>query len=78
MRYIDHTNCKTAFERGTSKEVKKLGDFTKEAALKAETLGLGLLKTRFGAYKVIKKSGLGFHDEPFSNLKEANDFVLGL
>ena len=46
MRYIDKTGCKSAFERGNSKEITSLGKLTKKACQIAKENGLGLLKTR--------------------------------
>ena len=44
MRYIDHTNCKTAFEKGEDHEIQSLGKLTRTATKIAEANGLGVLK----------------------------------
>lgn len=31
MRYTDHTNCKTAFEKGEDHEIQSLGQLTRTA-----------------------------------------------
>lgn len=41
MRYIDHTNCKTAFEKGEDHEIQSLGKLTRMATKIAEANGLG-------------------------------------
>ena len=41
MRYIDHTNCKTAFEKGEDHEIQSLGQLTRTATKIAEANGLG-------------------------------------
>ena len=44
MRYIDKTGCKSAFEKGNSKEIMSLGKLTKKACMIAKENGLGLLQ----------------------------------
>ena len=78
MRYIDKTGCKSAFEKGNSKEVTSLGKLTKEACKIAKANGLGLLKTRQGAYRVIKESGLGAYENFFTDLAEVDEFLKNL
>ena len=78
MRYIDKTGCKSAFEKGNSKEVTSLGKLTKEACKIAKANGLGLLKTRQGAYIVIKESGLGAYENFFTDLAEVDEFLKNL
>ena len=63
MRYIDHTNCKTAFEKGEDHEIQSLGKLTRTATKIAEANGLGVLKNRQGYYRIIKKSGLGAYGD---------------
>lgn len=41
MRYIDHTNCKKAFEKGEDHEIQSLGKLTRTATKIAEANGLG-------------------------------------
>ena len=78
MRYIDKTGCKSAFEKGNSKEVTSLGKLTKEACKIAKANGLGLLKTRQGAYRVIKESGLGAYENFFTDLADVDEFLKNL
>ncbi len=78
MRYIDHTNCKSAFERGESSEIQSLGKLTRKATKIAEANGLGVLKTRQGAYRIIKQSGLGAYEDFLFSLKEVDDFFKNL
>ena len=78
MRFIDKTGCKSAFEKGNSKEVTSLGKLTKEACKIAKANGLGLLKTRQGAYRVIKESGLGAYEDFLTDLAEVDAFFKNL
>ena len=78
MRYIDKTNCKSAFEKGNSVEIISLGKLTKEACKIAKANGLGLMKTRQGTYRVIKESGLGAYRDILSSLDEADGFFKNL
>ena len=55
MRFIDKTGCKSAFEKGASKEVKSLGKLTRTATKKAEENKLGVLKTRQGFLQSNKR-----------------------
>ena len=74
MRFIDKTNCKGAFEKGEDKDIQSLGKLTKTACHIAEQNGLGLLKTRQGCYRIIKKSGLGAYSDFLSDLAEVDNF----
>lgn len=78
MRYIDKTGCRSHKDRGDSKEIKSLGDLTREATRIAEENGLGILKTRWGAYRIIKECGLGAYEDTLSSLKEADAFLKDL
>lgn len=78
LRYIDKTGCKSAFERGISKEVTSLGKLTKKACNIAKENGLGVLKTRQGIYRIIKESGLGAYEDFFRNLTEVDEFLKNL
>ena len=78
MRFIDKTGCKSAFEKGNSKEVTSLGKLTKEACKIAKANGLGVLKTRQGAYRIIKESGLGAYNIFLTDLAEVDDFFKNL
>ena len=62
MRYIDHTNCKTAFEKGEDHEIQSLGKLTR----------------RQGYYRIIKKSGLGAYEDVLSSLAEVDAFFKNL
>ncbi len=78
MRYIDHTNCKTAFEKGEDHEIQSLGKLTRTATKIAEANGLGVLKNRHGYYRSIKKSGLGAYEDVLSTLAEVDAFLKNL
>lgn len=74
MRFIDHINCKAALERGESREVKSMGALTRTATKIAEENGLGVLRNRQGAYRIIKASGLGAYSDFLGSLAEVDDF----
>ena len=74
MRYIDRTG-KARNEKGESKEIRSMGDLTKEACRKAESLRLGVMKTSLGAYKVIRACGLGYEMNAFGTLKEVDTYI---
>ena len=74
MRYIDRTG-KARNEKGESKEIRSMGDLTKEACRKAESLRLGVMKTSQGAYKVIRACGLGYEMNAFGTLKEVDTYI---
>lgn len=79
MRYIDRTGCQGAFEKAkTDKNIKSMGALTRRATAIAEANGLGLLRTHWGVYRVIRESGFGAFQEDFKDLAEVNDFLLGL
>lgn len=69
MRYIDHTG-KKALEKGESREIK----LSRTATKIAEENGLGVLKTRTGAYRIIKASGLGAYEDVLGSLVEVDRF----
>ena len=75
MRFIDHSNCKSAFERGESKEIETLGKLSRTATRIAEANGLGVLKNRQGYYRIIKACGLGAYEDFLSSLAEVDDFL---
>ena len=58
MRFIDRRNCKSAFEKGESREIKSMGALTQEAVKIAEQNGLGVMQNRSGAFRVIRACGL--------------------
>ena len=78
MRYIDHTNCKTAFEKGEDHEIQSLGKLTRTATKIAEANGLGVLTNRQGDYRIIKQSGLGAYGDVLSSLAEVDAFFKNL
>ena len=78
MRFIDKTGCKSAFEKGTDRNIRSLGELTKEATKIAEDNGLGVLKNRQGAYRIIKKSGLGANEDFFASLADVDAFFKSL
>ena len=75
MRFIDKTGCNSAFEKGNSKEITSLGKLTKEACRIAKANGLGVLKTRQGAFRIIKECGLGAYEDFFTDLAEVDEFL---
>ncbi len=78
MRYIDRTGCKAINERGKDSEITKMGKLSRTATKIAEEKGLGLLKTHWGVYKVIRACGLGAYNDTFSDLAEVDAFLKGL
>jgi hypothetical protein len=74
MRYIDRTG-KARNEKGESKNIRSLGDLSKEACKKAESKRLGVMKTSWGAYKVIRECGLGYEPEAFESLKAVDTYI---
>ena len=74
MRFIDHINCKGAFERGETHEVLRMGGLTRAATKIAEANGLGLMRTRQGVYRIIKTSGFGVCKDFFVSLTEVDEF----
>jgi len=74
MRYIDRTG-KRMNERGESREIKTMGAMTREATKKAEENGLGVMKTSWGAYKVIRACGLGAYQDAMKDLAEVDRFL---
>lgn len=77
MRYIDHTGCK-ALERGESKKIQSMGSLSRTATKIAEKNGLGVLKTRMGAYRIIKACGLGAYEDVLGSLAEVDTFLKNL
>ena len=78
MRFIDKTNCKTAFEKGEDKSIQSLGKLTKTACRIAEKNKLGVMKTRQGYYRIIKQSGLGAYEDFLNSLSEVDEFLKNL
>ena len=77
MRYIDRIN-KKANEKGTEKEIRSLGALSEKATKIAESNRLGVLKTSWGPYRIIKASGLGAYEDILGSLEEVNNFLLNL
>ena len=75
MRFIDHTGCKSAFEKGKDTEIKSVGKLTRTACKIAEQNKLGLLKNRQGYYRVIRECGLGAYEDFFKTLAEVDAFL---
>lgn len=75
MRFIDRSKCTSISQKGKDSNITKMGDLTREATKKAERLGLGLLKNRQGAYRVIRECGLGSYEEFFASLSEVDKFL---
>ena len=59
MRYIDRTGKKMG-QKGTESNITKMEALTEKATKKAEAKGLGLLKSSWGGYRIIRESGLGY------------------
>ena len=78
MRFIDKTGCKSYKEKGADKEIRSLGKLTRIATRIAEENGLGVLKNRQGAYRIIKASGLGAYEDFLGSLAEVDDFFKNL
>lgn len=78
MRFIDRRNCKSAFEKGESREIKSMGALTQEAVKIAEQNGLGVMQNRGGAFRVIRACGLGAYEDFFSILEEVDAFIKNL
>ncbi len=78
MRYIDRTGCKSVHEKGQSLEIQKLGKLTREATKIAENNGLGVLKTHWGEYKVIRACGLGAYNDCLKDLSEVDAYLKNL
>ena len=74
MRYIDRTG-KARNEAGESRNFQSFGELSREACAKAERRGLGVMKTSWGAFKVIRESGLGYEMKAFASLKEVDTFI---
>ncbi len=78
MRYIDRSECKSMSERGKDSEITRMGKLTRAATKIAEEKGLGLLKTHWGAYKVIRACGLGAYNDELKDLAEVDIFLKNL
>lgn len=78
MRYIDHSECTSAFQKGKDSEIQSLGALTRTATRIAEANGLGVLKTRMHNFRIIKKSGLGAYADILQNLAEVDAFLKNL
>lgn len=78
MRYIDRTDCKRMQDKGRDSEITKMGKLTRTATKIAEVNGLGLLKTHFGVYRVIRESGLGAYRTDLKDLAEVDAFLRNL
>ena len=74
MRYIDRTG-KARNEKGAEKKISSMGELSREACRKAESLRLGVMKTSWGPYKVIRECGLGYEQNAFGSLKEVDTYI---
>ena len=77
MRYIDRTGKKMN-ERGNDSEITRMGKLSRTATKIAEENGLGLLKTHFGTYRVIRECGLGAYRTDLADLAEVDGFLRNL
>ena len=55
-----------------------MGKLTRTATKNAEENGLGLLKTHFGIYRVIRACGLGAYNADLKDLAEVDRFLRNL
>lgn len=79
MRYIDRTGCQSMHDKGKDAEITKMGKLSRTATKIAEAKGLGLLKTRWGVYRVIRACGLGSsYNDDFKDLAEVDSFFKSL
>ena len=78
MRYIDRTGCQSIHERGNDSEITKMGKLSRTATKIAEANKLGLLKTHWGVYRVIRESGLGAYRTDLKDLAEVDGFLKNL
>ena len=78
MRYIDRSECKNIRERGKDANITEIGALTREAARIAEQNGLGVLKARANAFRIIKASGLGAYEDILHSLEEVDGFLKDL
>lgn len=58
MRFIDRRNCKSAFEKGESREIKSMGALTQEAVKIAEQNGLGVMQTEVVLFALFAPAAL--------------------
>jgi hypothetical protein len=75
MRYIDRTECKRMADRGKDSDIQKMGKLTRKATKIAEENDLGLLRTHWGTYRVIRACGLGAYMEDLKDLAAVDDFL---
>ena len=54
MRYIDHTNCKTAFEKGVDSDIRSLGKLTRTAKVRVIRDGIVVYTGILGSLKRFK------------------------
>lgn len=78
MRFIDKTGCKSAFEKGNDNEIKSYKALTRAATKIAEENGLGVMRNRHGAFRIIKESGLGAYSDFLYSLAEVDAFFKNL
>ena len=78
MRYIDHSKCTSAFQKGEDREIKRLGKLTRTATRIAEQNKLGVLKNRQGYFRIIRECGLGAYEDFLSDLAEVDSFFKNL
>ena len=79
MRFIDRTGCKRIADKGADKNIERMGELTRMATRIAEEKKLGLLKTHFGVYRIIKECGLGGAcDQDFKTLAEVDAYLRSL
>ena len=78
MRFIDRIGKKFG-ERGVDSNIEKMGKLTRKATRIAEEKHLGLLKTHFGPYRIIRECGLGGAcDKDFFSLAEVDEYLKSL
>lgn len=78
MRYIDRTGCRSISEKGKDQEITSMGKLTRTATRIAEANGLGLLKTHWGVYKIIRACGLGAYTDSLEDLGSVDAYLKNL
>ena len=78
MRYIDRTGCKRLRDIGKDAEITRMGKLSRAATKIAEKNRLGLMKTHWGVFKIIRESGLGAYTDELATLEEVDAYLKNL
>lgn len=65
-------------EKGKDSEIRSMGKLSRTAVKIAEANGLGLLKTSWGAYKIIRTCGLGAYTDSLEDLASVDEYLKNL